>query len=169
MIEVKADNNVLTSSNGFWIGSITAPATVGNYILNITAKDAVGNNYHLDVPYNVLNRQGGVSVSIVPRSNNVAAGGTVVPTIKIKNTQNIDDRFRTYISTDGIPVANQPNLNWFSWTEKFLDIRTKQEIILPVTITIPSGISGTYIFRARANSTTFTQVYAYDTGYIKIK
>jgi len=166
-VEVKADNILLTNNNGFWIGSKTAPSSIGNYILNITAKDVVGNNYQTNIPYKVLNRQGGASISIIPRTNNVMSGNSVTPIIKVKNTQNIDDKFRTYISIDGIPVANQPSLGWFGWTEKFIYIRAGQEISIPIIISVPSGISGTKTFRARLDSTILTKVYS-DTGSLRI-
>lgn len=115
-----------------------------------------------------LIRQGGVSISIIPRSNSVINGNSIIPNIKINNTQNIDDNFRVYISVDGIPTASRADLGWFNWTEKYIDIKSGENINIPINITIPKGITGTKVFRARVNSTTSDKVYALDTGYLKI-
>ena len=97
----------------------------------------------------------------------MASGSTVTPNIKVKNTQNIDDVFRVHINVSELPSAYQADLDWFEWTEKVLNVRSGEEILVPMNIAIPSGVSGTKVFRAKANSMTSTP-YAFDTGYLMI-
>jgi hypothetical protein len=164
---VTADGTPLTISDGLWQGSITAPPTLGDYTLPITAKDAAGNTAEASAPYRVVLREGGASVSVAPRANSVTSGSTVALNIKVKNTQNIDDVFRVHINVSELPSAYQADLAWFEWTEKVLNVRSGEEILVPMNITIPSGVSGTKVFRAKANSMTSTP-YAFDTGYLMI-
>lgn len=165
--EVTADGTPLTISDGLWQGSITAPSTLGDYTLLITAKDAAGNTAEASAPYRVVLREGGASVSVAPRANSAASGSTVAINIKVKNTQNIDDVFRVHINVSELPSAYQADLAWFEWTEKVLNVRSGEEMLVPMNITIPSGVSGTKVFRAKANSMTSTP-YAFDTGYLMI-
>jgi hypothetical protein len=168
VVEVAANGTPLTYSDGLWNGSMIAASSVGNYTLLITAKDIAGNTAETSAPYRVLLREGGASVSVAPRANNVASGKTVLLNIKVKNTQNIDDVFRVHINVSELPSAYQAYLAWFEWTENILDVRYGQEIIVPMNITIPGGVSGTKVFRAKANSMTSTTPYVFDTGYLVI-
>lgn len=168
VVEVTANGTPLTHSDGLWNGSMIAASSVGNYTLLITAKDIAGNTAETSASYRVLLREGGASVSVVPRANNVAPGKTVLLNIKVKNTQNIDDVFRVHINVSELPSAYQAYLAWFEWTENILDVRYGQEIIVPMNITIPGGVSGTKVFRAKANSMTSTTPYVFDTGYLVI-
>ncbi len=167
VVEVSANNTQLTNSGGFWNGSITAPSSIGKYSLLIKAKDAAGNTAEASANYSVVLCQGGASVSVSPRSSNVTNGTSVILNIKVKNTQNVDDVFRVNINVSELPLSYQANLTWFNWTEKLLNIQAGQEITIPISITIPGGVSGTKLFRAKANSMT-SKPYAYDTGYLKI-
>ncbi len=97
----------------------------------------------------------------------VTNGSTVSLNIKVRNTQNIDDVFRVQINASEINPAYRLELSWFDWTEKTVSVRTGQEVIIPVNVTIPAGVTGTRSFRAKANS-VMLKTYAYDTGYLKI-
>lgn len=141
---------------------------IGKYqILTEIVKDNIVLS-SIEKTINIVARQGGASMSIVPRSNNVTNGNSIDINIKAKNTQNVGDTFRVYLNVSELPATARADISWFNWTEKVINIRAGEEITIPIKISIPAGISGTKAFRARANSTTSTKVYAYDTGYVKI-
>ncbi len=121
--------------------------------------------YFKNVP--VLLSEGGVSISVLPRSETVLNGTSIILDIKAKNTQNIDDVFKIQINVSELPLSYQADPGWFNWTEQIVYLRAGQEIILPINISIPDTISGTKMFRAKMTQET-SEVYAYDTGYLKI-
>jgi len=167
VVEVTADGNPLINSNGVWEGRIIAPSSLGEYALLITARDVAGNTADTSAPYRVVLREGGASISVVPGANNVIAGDTVSFNIKVKNTQNIDDVFRVHINVSELPSAYQADIIWFEWTEEVINVRSGEEVIVPMSVTIPSGVSGFKAFRAKANSIVST-TYAFGTGYLII-
>jgi parallel beta-helix repeat protein len=105
--------------------------------------------------------EGGVSVSVSRSSM------TVVLNIKVINTQNVDDIFKIFIDVSELPLSYQADIGWFDWTEQIVSLKAGQEVIIPINITIPDTVTGTKMFRVKANSTT-SGIYAYDTGYLKL-
>lgn len=117
----------------------------------------------LDTP-----RIGGVSISAIPRASNVTVDKTLKLDIKAKNTQNVRDKFRIYISLDNISSVYKPDVSWFYLPWRAVTINPGSDITVPLYISIPGDASGVKIFHVRIQSMTSTRVYAYDTGYLKI-
>jgi hypothetical protein len=167
--EVTASDTLLTKTDGFWQGSITAPSSVGGYSLSIKAKDAAGNTAETSMPYRVVQLEGGASISVSPRYSNVTAGSTVPLTIKVKNTQNIDDSFKVNISVGELPASYQANLTWFDWTEQNIKLRAGEEVLLPIKVNGSAGTAtGRKLFRANVMSDT-SSITGLDTGYLTVK
>ena len=169
-VDANGGDVLFANSNGIWKGSITAPSGVGNYVLEITARDADGNSADVSVPYSVLLLEGGANIAVLPRANNVTAGEEVLLNIKVKNTQNIDDVFRISLdaSASGVPVGSQADIEWFEWTEKTVELRAGQEVLFPLSIQVPEGVTSGYkLFRARMVSET-SPVQSLATGYLGI-
>ena len=168
VIEVKAGDIQLINTDGIWKGSITAPSSPGDYSLQITAKDAAGNTVETSVPYHVVQLSGGANIAVSPRSSSVTAGNTVSLSIKVKNTQNIDDTFKVHLSVSELPASYQAGLSWFNWTEKVVTLKAGEEILVPVEIAVPEGTAaGRKLFRANVNSET-SSITGFDTGYLAI-
>jgi PKD repeat protein len=158
----------LTKTDGLWQGSITAPSTIGSYILQINASDAAGTIAETTAPYNVVQLSGSSSVSVSPKISNVAAGSNVSPAIVVKNAQSIDDTFKVWISVSELPVASQANLSWVDWTEKSIKLRAGEEVSIPVKVDVPTETAaGLKLFRANVKSET-TGIAGFNTGYLKI-
>jgi hypothetical protein len=168
--EVKAGNiQLLKDNNGIWQGSINAPSSVGTYSLSIKANDTSGNIVETSVPYRVVQLSGGPNVAVSPRSSSAVAGNTIPLSIKVKNTQSIDDTFKVRISVSELPASYQANLAWFDWTEKVVSLRSGQEVLIPIKVNLPAGIAkGSKLFRANVNSQT-TSLKGFDTGYLTVK
>ena len=168
VVGVTADNAPLVNINGIWQGTITAPSKIGSYSLLINASDAADNVGKTSVPYKVVQLQGGASIAVSPRSNNVVAGNKVTLAIKVKNTQNIDDTFKVRISVSELPVSYQGNLTWFNWTDNVVSLRAGQEIQVPMEVNIPAGATkGRKLFRANVLAGT-SKISGFDTGYLVI-
>ncbi|KKG15006.1 hypothetical protein EO98_16705 [Methanosarcina sp. 2.H.T.1A.6] len=166
--EVTAGEIQLTKTEGIWQGSITAPSSLGDYSLQITAKDAAGNIAETSVPYRVVQLSGGANIAVSPRASSVAAGNTVSLSIKVKNTQNIDDTFKVRISVSELPAFYQADLSWFNWTEKVVSLKAGEEIRVPVEVTVPGETAaGRKLFRANVKSET-SEISGFDTGYLVI-
>ncbi|MDI9395826.1 MAG: hypothetical protein QM426_10645, partial [Euryarchaeota archaeon] len=157
----------LTNIDGIWKGNITAPSSLGDYSLKITAKDAAGNSAETSVPYHVVQLSGGANIAVSPRSSSVAIGDTVSIFIKVKNTQNIDDTFKVRISVSGLPAAYQADLSWFNWTEKVVTLKAGEETLIPLEVTPDVTETRLKIFRANVNSET-SSIAGFDTGYLVI-
>lgn len=112
-------------------------------------------------------QEGGVSVSVSRSSKTVVNGTSVVLTIKVNNTQNVDDIFRIFIDVSELPLSYLADIGWFNWTEHIISLKAEQDVIIPIKITIPDTQTGTRMFHVKANSTK-SGIYAYDTGYLKI-
>jgi len=163
---VTAGDVQLATVDGLWKGSVTAPSSTGKYSLLINASDAAGNSANASVPYNVVRHQGRPSIGVSPEFGNVVAGKSSILTIKVKNTQNVDDTFKIQITNKGYPSFYRADLSWFNWTEKTLDLRAKQEIRIPVQVNIPAGITpGVKLFKASVNSERYS-VRGYSNGYL---
>ena len=166
--EVVAGQVQLKNTDGTWQGSITAPSSVGDYSLKITAKDAAGNTAETSVPYHVVQLSGGANIAVSPRASSVAAGNTVSISIKVKNTQNIDDTFKVRISVSELPASYQADLSWLNWTEKVVTLKAGEEALVPMEVTVPDGTAaGRKLFRANVNSET-SSITGFDTGYLVI-
>ncbi|AKB69090.1 NosD domain-containing protein [Methanosarcina mazei] len=166
--EVTAGDIQLTKTDGRWKGSIIASSSVGSYSLQITAKDAAGNTAVTSTPYNVVQLSGGANIAVSPRSSSVAAGNTVSLSIKVKNTQNIDDMFKVHIIVSELPTSYQADLSWFDWTETAVSLKAGEEVLIPVEVTVPDGTAaGRKLFRTNVNSET-SSITVFDTGYIVI-
>ncbi|WP_156161174.1 DUF3344 domain-containing protein, partial [Methanosarcina sp. 2.H.T.1A.6] len=166
--KVTAGEVQLNNTDGIWKGSITAPSALGDYSLQITAKDAAGNTANTSVPYRVVQLSGGANIAASPRASSVAAGNNVSLTIKVKNTQNIDDTFIVKISVSELPVSYQADLFWFDWTEKSVTLKAGEEVLIPVKVTVPEETAaGRKFFRANVKSET-SSISGFDTGYLVI-
>jgi len=168
VIEVNAGDVSLVKTDGIWQGSITAPNELGDYSLSIIARDAVGNTAETSVPYHVVRVEGGASISVSPRFSRVSAGNDVSLTIKVKNTQNIDDIFNVRINTDRLPESYSANLADFSWTENEVKLRAGEEKVFPLEVNVPAETAPGYkFFRANLNSET-TSIYGISIGYLRV-
>jgi len=165
VIEVDAGDVSLVKKDGIWQGSITAPNELGDYSLSIIARDAVGNTVETSVPYHVVLVEGGASISVSPRFSRVSAGNDVSLTIKVKNTQNIDDIFNVKINTDGLPESDSANLA-FSWTENEVKLRAGEEKVFPLEVNVLAGTPwGFKRFRANMDSES-SSIHVFDTGFL---
>jgi PKD repeat protein len=168
VVEVTAGDVQLMSIDGSWQGNITAPSSVGKYSLLIRAKDSAGNTVNTSVPYSVIRRQGSVNIEVLPTVNNVVAGKNTNLAIKVKNSQNIDDTFKVQITTNELPASYRAGIPWFSWTEKTVNLRAKQEVLIPIEVKVPNGtVTGLKLFRVNVNSEKFS-VQGSDIGYLVI-
>ncbi|WP_156161064.1 DUF3344 domain-containing protein, partial [Methanosarcina sp. 2.H.T.1A.6] len=166
--EVTAGEVQLTKTDGIWKGSITAPSALGDYSLSINATDAAGNAANTSVPYRVVQLSGGANIAVSPRASSVTAGNNVSLTIKVKNTQNIDDTFIVKISVSELPASYQADLSGFDWTEKSVTLKAGEEVLIPVKVTVPEGTAaGRKLFRANVKSET-SSITGFDTGYLVI-
>ncbi|WP_440956235.1 COG1470 family protein [Methanosarcina sp. Mfa9] len=169
-VEIAGEDAGLVNDNGTWKGSIIAPSEAGAYALEITARDGSGGCAEASVPYRVLLLEGGADITVFPRANNVTAGEEVLVNIKVKNTQNIDDVFSVYLDTGSseVPEGSQAEPGWFEWTEKTVELRTGQDVSLPLSIRVSEGISPGYrLFSAKVVSET-SKVQGFDTGYLLV-
>lgn len=166
---VTAGDIQLAKTEGIWQGSITAPSSVGDYSLLITAKDAAGNTAETSAPYHVVLLSGGANIAVSPRSSSVVAGNNLPLNIKVKNTQNIDDTFTVRISVSELPALYQANLTWFDWTDQNVKLRAGEEVTIPIKVNIPAGTAPGYkLFRANIKSET-SVITGFDTGYLMVK
>jgi len=169
--EVKVGGIIqLTKTDGIWQGIIETPSSnsVGNYPLQITANDAAGNIAETSVPYHVVKLTGGANIAVSPRSNSITAGNTASLSIKVKNTQNIDDTFKVRINVSELPASYRADFSWFNWTEKVVSLRTGEEVLIPMEVTVPDGTAaGRKLFRAKVNSEK-SSITGFDTGYLVI-
>ncbi|MDI9395494.1 MAG: hypothetical protein QM426_08815 [Euryarchaeota archaeon] len=147
---------------------ITAPALVGSYSLSINSTDAAENTANTSVPDPVVQISGGANIAVSPRASSVEAGKTVDLNIKVKNTQNIDDTFEVKISVNELPASYQADLSWFEWTEKTITLKSGEEVLLPVKVTVPGdALAERKLFRANVKSET-SSISGFDTGYLTI-
>ena len=145
---------------------ITAPALVGSYSLAINSTDAAENTANTPDP--VVHISGGANIAVSPRASTLAAGNTVALNIKLKNTQNIDDTFEVKISVSELPASYQADLSWFEWTEKTITLKSGEEVLLPVKVTVPEdALAERKLFRANVKSET-SSISGFDTGYLTI-
>ncbi len=164
--EVTAGDTQLTKTDGIWQGSITAPNELGDYSLSITAIDAAGNTAETSVPYHVVLLEGGADIAVSPRASSVVAGNTVSVSIKVKNTQNIDDIFKIRINIDGVPDSYCADISCFGWTETDVQLRAGEEKTFPLEVDVSAGTAAGYkLFRANVDSES-SSIYGFDTGYL---
>lgn len=169
-VEIAGEDAGLVNDNGTWKGSIIAPSEAGAYALEITARDGSGGCAEASVPYRVLLLEGGADITVFPRANNVTAGEEVLVNIKVKNTQNIDDVFRVYLdaTSSEVPAGSQAEPGWFEWTEKTVELRTGQDVSIPLSVNVPEGATSGYrLFSAKVVSET-SKVQGFDTGYLNL-
>ena len=167
-VEIAGEDVGLVNENGTWKGSIIAPLEAGAYALEITARDGSRGSAKTSVPYKVLLLEGGVDITVSPRANNVTAGEEVLVNIRVKNTQNIDDVFRVYLDVSKVPAASQAEPGWFEWTEKTVELRTGQDVSIPLSVNVPEGATSGYrLFSAKVVSET-SKVQGFDTGYLNL-
>ena len=150
--------------------NITIPDTIsGTKMFHAKVSQETSGIYAYDTGYLKIIplREGGVSISVLPRTNTILNGTSIILDINAKNTQNVDDVFKILINASELPLSYQADPGWFNWTEQIVYLRAGQEIIAPINITIPDTVSGTKMFRAKVSQET-SGIYAYDTGYLKI-
>lgn len=166
---VTADDIQLIKTDGIWQGSITAPSSVGDYSLLITAKDATGNTAETTTNYKVVTPTGSLGVGISPKTTTAPTSGkTIDYTVKIKSIQNFDDIVRVNVTMDGLPASYQISSDWFEWNNQTINIPSNSTVSLPLKLTIPPGqAAGRKAFKVRANSTLWI-TSAYDSGVITI-
>lgn len=168
VVNVTAGSVYLANSNGLWQGNIIAPSSRGKYSLLVNASDAAGNTVNTSVPYSVVRRQGSFNLGILPRLSSVGAGKNYSIIIKVKNAQNIDESFNISINTNGLSASQRANMSWFNLTEKTVDLKAKQEISIPVKVSVPAGTTtGLKAFKVNVNSET-SKIRKYTTGYLYI-
>lgn len=167
VIEVAVGDVLLVKkTDGIWQGSIIAPSSPGDYSLSIAASDAAGSTAETSVPYHVVLCKGGVDISISPGVSFASSGNTVSLTLKVKNTQNIDDIFNVRINTDRLRESLCADLSGFSWTENEVKLRAGEEKIFPLEVRVPVGASrGLKFFRANVDS-EMSAVYGFDKGLL---
>jgi PKD repeat protein len=153
---VTADGIALVETGSTWEGDITAPSATGDYTLTIIAEDAAGNVAETAVDYSVVTPTGGLGVAILPKISSAPAGSTLPLDIKIVSTENFDDILHVYVTVDGIPADYQADLSWFRWTDTTVQIPAGQEIVLPIAVDVPSGITGYKSFGVKAESTKWS-------------
>ncbi len=164
--QITAGDTQLTKTDGIWQGSITAPSSIGEYSLSITASDAAGNTAETSAPYHVVLLEGGADIAVSPRASSVVAGNNVSVGIKVKNTQNIDDIFKVRINIDGVPDSYCTDLSCFGWTETDVQLRAGEERIFPLEVAVTAGTAAGYkLFRANVDSES-SSIYGFDTGYL---
>ncbi|MEL7663859.1 MAG: CARDB domain-containing protein [Methanosarcina mazei] len=166
---VTAGDVQLIKTNDTWNGSIIAPASIGNYSLLITAKDAAGNTAETTKNYRVVTPTGSLGVGVSPKTTTAPTSGkTIDYTVKIKSIQNFDDIVRVNVTMDGLPASYQIPLDLFEWNNQTINIPSNSTVSLPLKLTIPSGqTAGRKAFKVRANSTLWI-TSAYDSGVITI-
>ena len=165
---VTAGGVALVETGSIWEGDITAPSTTGDYTLTIRAEDAAGNFAETTEGYSVVIPTGGLGVAILPKISSAPAGSTLPLDIKIVSTANFDDVLHVYLTLDGIPAGYQADLTWFSWTDTTVQIPAGGEIVLPIEVDIPSGISlGYKSFGVKVGSTKWSS-NAQDYGAISV-
>jgi hypothetical protein len=166
--KVMADNAQLMNVDGNWQGNITAPSSPGRYSLSVKADDAAGNTVDTSVPYEVVRRHGSVNIEILPIVNKVVAGENTNLAIKVKNTQNIDDTFKVRISVNGLPAFYRAGASWFDWTEKTVNLKANEEVLIPIEMKVPVGtVTGLKVLKGSVNSEKFS-VHGSDNGYLVI-
>nr|AAU43661.1 chloride channel [uncultured archaeon GZfos23H7] len=154
---VTADGTDLVETGSPWEGDITAPSATGDYTLTIRAEDVAENFAETTVDYSVVIPAGGLGVAILPKISSAPAGSTLPLDIKIVSTENFDDVLHVYLTLDGIPPSYQADLDWSDWTDKNVQIPTGGEIVLPITVDIPSGTSPGYkSFGVKVESTKWS-------------
>lgn len=167
--EVIAGDIQLTEVDGIWQGSITAPSSVGDYFLLITAKDASGNTAEITENYKVVAPTGSLGVGISPKVTTASTSGTTIDyTVNIKSIQNFDDVIRVDVTMDGLPDSYQISSEWFEWNNQRVNIPANSMVSLPLKLTIPSGEAASRkAFKVKASSTLWI-TSAYDSGVITI-
>ena len=169
VVDVTANGNSLTGSNGFWNGSITAPSTIGSYTVTIRANDSAGNSAERTANYKVVVPKGGIGVGVAPKTTTApTTGRTIDYVILIKSTQNFDDVVQVNVTTDGLPLSYQMPMEWFNWNNQTIRVASNVTVKLPLTLTIPPGqIAVKKALKVRANSTIWV-TKGFDTGIITI-
>jgi PKD repeat protein len=165
---VAADGAPLDETGSTWEGVITALSTTGDYTLTIRAEDDAGNFDETTVEYSVVIPTGGLGVGIQPKISSAPAGSTLPLDIKIVSTANFDDVLHVYLTLDGIPTDYQADLSWFDWTDTTVQASAGGEVVLPIVVNIPDGVSSGYkSFGVKVESTKWSSD-AQDYGAIMI-
>jgi hypothetical protein len=165
---VIADGAPLAETGSIWEGDITAPSTTGDYTLTIRAEDDAGNFDETTVEYSVVIPTGGLGVGIQPKISSATSGNTLPLDIKIVSTANFDDVLHVYLTLDGIPSDYQADLGWFNWTDTIVQAPAGGEVVLPIVVDIPDGVSSGYkSFGVKVESTKWSSD-AQDYGAIMI-
>jgi len=164
---VTADGVPLVETGSTWEGDITAPSPTGDYTLTIRAEDDAGNFAETTVDYTVVTPVGGLGVAILPKISSTSAGSTLPLDIKVVSTENFDDVLHVYLTLDGIPPGYQADISWFNWVDTTVQIPAGQEIVLPIEVAIPGGISGYKSFGVKVESTKWSSE-AQDYGTISV-
>ena len=75
---------------------------------------------------------------------------------------------RSSISVSGLPASYQANLTWFNWTEQNVNLRTGQEVLIPMKVNIPAETAkGNKLLRANVKA-EISKLTGFDTGYLII-
>ncbi|WP_187151893.1 right-handed parallel beta-helix repeat-containing protein [Methanosarcina siciliae] len=167
--EVTAGDVQLAKTDNIWQGSITAPSSIGDYSMLITAKDAAGNAVEITENYKVVAPTGSLGVGISPKVTTASTSGTTIDyTVNIKSIQNFDDIVSIDVIMDGLPASYQISSDWFEWNNQTVNVPANSTVSLPLKLTIPPGQAASRkAFKVRANSTLWI-TSAYDTGVIAI-
>ncbi|MCX9012990.1 MAG: PEGA domain-containing protein [Candidatus Methanoperedens sp.] len=170
VVEVTADGSPLTNSNGFWTGSMTAASAAGSYTVTIRAKDAANNIVESTATYTVVSPQGGIGIDIIPTDAVVSSGNSINIMVKLTSTQNFDDNFIVELTYDDIPQEYSDYYLDFSWTDwpnyrKQVSVNAKSSKEIPLTITVPQGVSGYKVYSVTARSTNWITVGSNTGGF----
>ncbi|AKB28435.1 hypothetical protein MSSIT_1716 [Methanosarcina siciliae T4/M] len=167
--EVTAGDVQLAKTDNIWQGSITAPSSIGDYSMLITAKDAAGNAVEITENYKVVAPTGSLGVGISPKVTTASTSGTTIDyTVNIKSIQNFDDIVSIDVIMGGLPASYQISSDWFEWNNQTVNVPANSTVSLPLKLTIPPGQAASRkAFKVRANSTLWI-TSAYDTGVIAI-
>ncbi len=110
---------------------------------------------------------GGLGVGIVPKLSTISTGSQQTYTIKIVNTENIDEIVKINIIDTGILPSYQLDLSLFDWLEKTVNIPAKGTVQLQNELTLPTEITpGKRDFKVLVTSSR--NISAFDTGIINI-
>ena len=124
-----------------------------------------GGDYH---PLTSVTAEGGVAVAVHPKVSPITAGGNVYLNIFVISTENFADTFHVYLTNESVPPAYRADMRWFNWTSMYVAIPAKGNTTIPLRADIPTGETGTKVFKVVVESTTWEQSEAFDMGIFVI-
>ena len=124
-----------------------------------------GGDYH---PLTSVTAEGGVAVAVHPKVSPITAGGNVYLNIFVISTENFADTFHVYLTNESVPPAYRADMRWFNWTSMYVAIPARGNTTIPLRADIPTGETGTKVFKVVVESTTWEQSEAFDMGIFVI-